>query len=120
MGVDARGRVYAVDPGNDRIQVLSPALGLLGVLAGPPYDFDEPKYLAFDERGWLYVADEHNNQVKIFDENRKPLAVIGSGERGKGPDRLNKPEGVEARGGRVWVSDTYNHRIVLYRLQGVR
>ena len=118
VGVDAQGRVYAVDPGNDRIQVLTPKLEFIAALGGAPYDFDEPKYLAFDHRGWLYVADEDNNQIKIFDENRKPLAVIGSGRRGKGADRLNKPEGVEAVGDRVWVSDTYNHRILLYRLKG--
>ncbi len=118
VGVDAQGRVYAVDPGNDRTQVLTPMLEFIASLGGAPYDFDEPKYLAFDDRGWLYVADEDNNQIKIFDENRKPLAVIGSGRRGKGADRLNKPEGVEAVGDRVWVSDTYNHRILLYRLAG--
>ena len=98
--------------------MLGPKLEFIAALGGTPYDFDEPKYLAFDGRGWLYVADEDNNQIKIFDENREPLAVIGSGRRGKGADRLNKPEGVEAVGDRVWVSDTYNHRILLYRLKG--
>ncbi|MEE8500654.1 MAG: NHL repeat-containing protein [Kiloniellales bacterium] len=119
VGVDAQGRVYAVDPGNDRIQVLTPTLEFIAALAGAPYDFDEPKYLAFDGRGWLYVADEDNDQIKIFDAHRKPIAAIGDGKRGKGPNRLNRPEGVEARGDRVWVADTHNHRILLYRLEGV-
>jgi YVTN family beta-propeller protein len=118
VAVDELGRVYVVDPGNDRIQVLGPMLEFIAVLGGGAYDFDEPKYLAFDQRGWLYVADEYNNQIKILDRTRKPIAAIGSGERGKGPNRLNKPEGVEARGNRVWVSDTYNNRILLYRLEG--
>jgi DNA-binding beta-propeller fold protein YncE len=118
VGVDAQGRVYVVDPGNDRIQALSPRLEFIAALGGAPYDFDEPKYLAFDGRGWLYVADEYNDQIKIFDANREPIAAIGDGRRGKGPNRLNKPEGVEARGDRVWVADTHNHRILLYRLQG--
>lgn len=112
--LDAQGRVYAVDPGNNRIQILTSSLEFVAALAGAPFDFNEPKYLAFDARGWLYVADENNNQVKIFDRDHKPLATIGSGP---GPDRLNKPEGVTARGDRVWVSDTYNHRILLYRLE---
>jgi DNA-binding beta-propeller fold protein YncE len=118
VAVDAQGRVYAVDPGNDRIQVLGPTLEFIAVLGGNSYDFDEPKYLGFDARGWLYVADEYNDQVKILDENRKLIGAIGSGARGKGPNRLNKPEGVEVSGDRVWVSDTYNHRILLYRLKG--
>ncbi len=95
--------LYVADVGNDAVKVLHPdTLATLGVIG----------------RGWLYIADEDNTQIKIFDENREPLAVIGSGRRGRGADRLNKPEGVEAVGDRVWVSDTYNHRILLYRLRG--
>ncbi len=67
----------------------------------------------------LYVADVGNDAVKVLRPNTlATLAVIGSGRRGKGADRLNKPEGVEAVGDRVWVADTYNHRILLYRLTG--
>jgi DNA-binding beta-propeller fold protein YncE len=118
IAVGPDGRVYAVDPGNDRIQVLSPGLEPIAVVGGAAYGLDEAKYVAFDEAGRLYVADEYNNQVKILDRKRRPVAAIGTGERGMAPDRLNKPEGVEVRGGRVWVSDTYNNRILLYRFDG--
>ncbi len=114
--VGAGGSVYVADPGNDRIQILTPELQFMASLGGAPYDFDEPKYLAFDARGWLYVADEDNNRIKILDAERQLVAVIGTGESGDGPDRLDRPEGVEVWGDLVWVSDTYNDRIVLYRL----
>jgi DNA-binding beta-propeller fold protein YncE len=116
--IDASGTVYATDPGNNRIQILSPELVYREALGGPTYDFNEPKYLAFDERGWLYVADEYNHQIKIFDPERRRVAVIGTGERGEAPDRLNAPEGVTVWQDRVWVADTHNHRILLYRLEG--
>lgn len=110
------GEVYVADPGNDRIQILTPELEYTGTLGGPPYDFDEPKYLTTDARGWLYVADEHNNQIKILDTARQLVAAIGTGESGDGPDHLNQPEGVEVWDDLIWISDTYNDRIVLYRL----
>lgn len=118
--VDRQGQVLVVDSGNDRIQILDQDLTLLRSLAGSPYDFNEPKYLAVDEQDNLYVADEYNNQVKILDSAYQIVAVIGSGERGNGPGQLNKPEGVETRNGLIWISDTYNDRILLYRRQPVR
>jgi len=113
--VDRQGRVLVVDSGNARIQILDQDLTLIRSLAGSPYDFNEPKYLAVDEEDNLYVADEYNNQVKILDPDYRIIAVIGSGERGRGPGQLNKPEGVETRDGLIWISDTYNDRILLYR-----
>jgi YVTN family beta-propeller protein len=115
--VDSRDRVLIVDPGNNRIQVRDLELRLLRTLKGPGYDFNEPKYVTVDAAGWLYVADEYNNQVKVFDADFRPVATLGDGQAGKGPNRLRKPEGVEVRGDRLWVSDTYNDRIVLYRVR---
>ena len=113
--VDRQGRVLVVDSGNARIQVLDQDLTLIRSLAGSPYDFNEPKYLAVDEQDNLYVADEYNNQVKVLDPDYRIIAVTGSGERGRGPGQLNRPEGVETRDGLIWISDTYNDRILLYR-----
>ena len=118
--VDRQGRVLVVDSGNDRIQILDQDLTLLRSLSGASYDFNEPKYLAVDEQDNLYVADEYNNQVKILDPDYRIIAVIGTGKRGRGPGQLNKPEGVETRDGLIWISDTYNDRILLYRRDGSR
>lgn len=118
--VDRHGRVLVVDSGSARIQILDQDLTLIRSLAGSPYDFNEPKYLAIDEQDNLYVADEYNNQVKILDPDYRIIEVIGSGERGSGPGQLNKPEGVETRDGLIWISDTYNDRILLYRRAGAR
>ncbi len=109
------GTIYVVDPGNDRIQLLDEDLDFVGELRGPPFDFDEPKYIAFDDRGWLYVADENNNQIKVFDESRGLVCVIGTGRAGDGDGQLDRPEGVTVRGDHVWVSDTYNNRILLFK-----
>jgi len=113
--VDRQGRVLVVDSGNARIQILDQDLTLIRSLAGSAYDFNEPKYLAVDEQDNLYVADEYNNQVKILGPDYRIIEVIGTGKRGREPGQLNKPEGVETRNGLIWISDTYNDRILLYR-----
>lgn len=110
------GQIYVADPGNNRVQVLNADFEHVRSLEGPGFLFREPKYLGFDERGRLYVADQHNDQIKIFDRALRPLGVIGSGRRGGGADELDRPEGVAARAGQVWIADTYNNRILRYRL----
>jgi YVTN family beta-propeller protein len=104
--------IYVADPGNNRIQFFDADLRSVGVLQ---QDFREPKYFGFDEKGWLYVADQMNHQVKIFDRERRQVARIGSGKAGRGQDQFNGLEGVVVRDGHIWIADTYNNRIVLYR-----
>lgn len=115
VDVDEQGRVYVSDPGNDRLHVLDAELQFRETIGGPKYNFNEPKYFAIAPDGWLFIADEYNHQIKILDENRTLVLTIGSGEAGKGPNRFDNPEGVEIRGENLWISDSDNNRIVLYR-----
>ena len=112
-------KVYAADPGNNRIQVLDRDLAPLSALGGEAYNFREPKYFDLDPRGWLVVADEYNHKVKLLDPEQKIALVIGSGVTGKGPNRFNYPEGAELSGQDLWISDTRNHRIVRYKISGL-
>lgn len=111
---DGEDRIAIVDSGNDRVVVLAADLTLKRILKGPGFDFKDPKYIAFGDDGALYVADEFNHQIKIFDTNYELIDTIGTGEQGSRPGQLNKPEGVEVKGDRVWVADTHNHRILLF------
>jgi hypothetical protein len=43
------------------------------------------------------------------------IQVLGTGWVGKGEGVFNRPEGVEIRGDTIWLSDTYNDRVVRYR-----
>jgi len=109
------GMLYVADPGNDRIQLLNRRLQVVDTLEGDSFDFNEPKYLTLDEKGWLYVADQYNNEIKIFDEARTPVASIRNASDSPNSPALNRPEGVEARNGNIWVADTYNNRVIHYR-----
>jgi DNA-binding beta-propeller fold protein YncE len=104
------GLLYVGDPGNRRIQVLTDSLTYHATIEDRQRPFAEPKYLALDG-GWLFVADQQNNMLRIFDEQKKEVGQIARA----GEKQLNYIEGVEVRNGMIWISDTYNDRIVLFR-----
>lgn len=112
--VDRQGRVLVIDAGNNRLQILDRDLNFLGQLAGPVYGLKEPKYMTVDEAGLVYISDQYNNRILVLDAAHKPVLAFGDK-----PDpafgALNKPEGVEVRGRHMWISDTYNDRVLLLR-----
>lgn len=105
------GLLYVGDPGNHRIQVLTDSLNFHSAIEDRKQPFDEPKYLALDKNNYLYVADQHNNRLRIFDAQIKEVESINEA----GGKQLNYIEGVEVDKGMIWISDTYNDRIVLFR-----
>lgn len=81
--------------------------------------FDEPKGIAIDRFGNLYVADPINNRVRIIDAygNVNTFAGTGtagySGDGGKATEaKLYNPYDVAVDAeGNVYISDTYNCRV---------
>lgn len=114
--VTTDGRVVVADPGNDRLQVLDADLGFVRTIGGPELQFDEPKYFTIDSRGRIYLADEYNDRIVIPDQDYRSQGVLGAGPSGTDPGELDHPEGAEVAGEHLWVADTGNNRIVLYRL----
>ncbi|HSS44310.1 MAG TPA: NHL repeat-containing protein, partial [Thermoanaerobaculia bacterium] len=75
-----------------------------------PGELSEPRGLASDTRGNLYVADTKNNRIQIFDGNGQWLRQVGT--QGSGDGQFKEPCGafVDPDGG-LWVADTWNQRI---------
>ena len=77
-----------------------------------------PKGLAY-AAGRLYIADTENHVIRAVDLERGTIStVLGSGERGDGPEpdprhcKLDRPHGVFVDGeGRLLVGDSEAHRI---------
>ena len=112
------GRVVVADPGNDRLQILDTDLGFLGAVGRPEFRFDEPKYFTIDARGWIYLADEYNDRIVILDRDYRLQGILAASQSGTGSGALDHPEGAEVAGERLWIADTGNNRIVLFRLAG--
>lgn len=114
--IDSRGAIWVADAANDRLVQLNDFLEVTQTLSGPDYGFNGPRYLDFDSAGRMYVADKYNNSIKLIDKAGRLIQVFGQGQAGKGEGVFDRPEGVEIRGNDIWFSDTYNNRIVRYRV----
>jgi DNA-binding beta-propeller fold protein YncE len=115
---DPSGRAWVADASNDRVVRLDAALAVDLELSGSPYGFSGPRYMDFDSAGRVYVADKYSNKIKIIAPDGTLLKVLGTSRSGKGDAVFNRPEGVEIRGRDAWFSDTYNDRVVRYRVTG--
>lgn len=110
------GSLWIADAGNDRLVNVTQDLEIIRVLHGQPYHFNGPRYLDFDQAGRLYVADKYTNQIKVLAPDLSLLLTLGEQQRTEGSFRFNRPEGIAIKGKLVWFSDTYNNRVVRYRI----
>jgi DNA-binding beta-propeller fold protein YncE len=110
------GEIWVADAGNDRLVQLDDALRTVRVLSGAPYGFKGPRYLDFDGQGRMIVADKYTHRILVIEPGGRLAATLGSGRAGSGPGLFDRPEGVAVRGQDLWLSDTYNDRIVRYRV----
>ena len=83
------------------------SLGSPGEGAG---QLGEPKGIAVDGTGRIYVADGRNHRIEVLDANGATVATWGG--QGSGPGQFQEPWGVAVGpDGSVYVADTWNHRI---------
>lgn len=84
-------------------------LGKPDVLVGT--GLEDPRQMAFDARGNLYVSDRgQSHQVKVFGPDGKPLRAIGDpGRPAPGPynpNHMNNPAGITISGDdHLWVTE---------------
>jgi sugar lactone lactonase YvrE len=78
-----------------------------------------PKGIVWSPDGSLYLADTESHTIRRIDLKTGIITtVVGTGERGNGPDgealhcRLSRPHGIfVSAGGQVYISDSESHRI---------
>jgi DNA-binding beta-propeller fold protein YncE/tetratricopeptide (TPR) repeat protein len=76
----------------------------------------EPRAMALDNHGDIYIADTGNNRVRVFSPHGACLRTWG--EKGGGPGEFDEPGGIAVMNGKVFVSDTDNHRIQIFDKDG--
>ena len=114
--VDGEGRLWVADFGRNRLRVFDPQGGYLGGWGGRgagTYGLREPCGVAIQGEK-LYVADTWNGRIEAF--------TLAGAWRAQAPG-LYGPRGVAvAPDGKVWATDTGNHRLVVYEesLSGAR
>jgi len=79
--------------------------------------FQDPRGIAVDGAGNVYVADSNNHRIQKFDANGKFLAQWGS--QGTGNGQFQEPWGIAVDAeGHVYVADTWGHRIQKFDAEG--
>ena len=133
LAFDSQGRLYIADALNHRIRRVDFDRDLIETVAGTgaaefsgdggparSAALNNPRDLAFGPDGRLYIADEFNHRIRALNiETGIIETVVGSGEEDfagdGGPARsaaLNRPAGLDFDPqGRLYIADTYNHRI---------
>ena len=79
--------------------------------------FQDPRGIAVDEAGNVYVADSGNHRIQVFDSSGKFLTQWGS--QGMEAGQFQDPWGIAVdQAGNVYVADTWNHRIQKFDAEG--
>ena len=82
-----------------------------------PGQFTDPRGIAVDAEGNVYVADGGNHRIQKFDNGGKSLMEFGS--EGSAPGQFQEPWGVAVDAdGNIYVADTWNHRVSKFDPEG--
>ena len=79
-----------------------------------PWYFNDPRGIAIDSSGYVYVADKDNHRIQKFTSNGQFVTKWGS--LGSNPGEFSYPKGIAVGSdGKVYVSDTGNNRIQVFK-----
>lgn len=117
IDVAADGTIWVADTRNKRVQKRNPATGAWTAYTRPvgATTFSSLWGVSVAPDGSIWIADSGKGRIIKTDANLNPVFVADGAALGSGP--LNFPYQVEfGAGGRVYVSDTFNNRVIV--LQG--
>ena len=114
--------VYGVNSGSHNIIYNTSmfSLGVYGEEGEGEGQFRDPRGIAADQDGNVYVADMGNHRVvQLFNTGHELIWVGTVGSAGDAPGHFRFPFGVALDSqGRFYVTDTANHRIQIFDDQG--
>ncbi|MFI5398477.1 MAG: 6-bladed beta-propeller [Candidatus Binatia bacterium] len=119
LALDEAGDLYVTDSLNFRVQIFDPdgkPMGTFGSHGDGSGDLARPKGIGVDRDGHIYLVDALFDAVQIFDREGRYLMVFGS--QGREPGHFWLPSGLAIDGDRIYVADSYNQRVQVFRFLG--
>lgn len=88
-----------------------------GALGANNGEFNNPRSVALDAQGNVYVADSSNQRIQKFDNFGNFITLWGYAGNGNG--QFNEPRGIGINGnGNLYVADSGNNRIQVFDTEG--
>lgn len=115
----AGGKVLVNDSMNFRIKAFSlegRPLAAFGEHGDSSGQIAQPKGIAADSAGNVYVAGAVIDRVQIFSPAGEFLLAFG--QEGNGPGQFRMPAGVTIADDLIYVADSYNGRVQVFRFLG--
>jgi hypothetical protein len=127
-------KVFSIDPAQRRLKHIA-GTGELGYagdggpaltakFGAPGNALNGPKGVTYAADGSLYISDTENHVIRRIDLRQGTVStVVGTGQRGDGPDgnplmcKMARPHGVFIQGNTVYIGDSENHRIRALQLR---
>ena len=111
------GTIVVADTGNDQIRKFASDGTLIwsvGSTGGGAGQFSNPRDVGIDTAGNIYVSDDDNAQVVKLGPDGTLIDQWVGADHG-----FSSPIGISVRGGKVYVADAPNRRLVILNTSGV-
>lgn len=121
MSFDRRGRLAIADTHYYRILFYEPSGKLVETLGGThgsaPGEFNWVTDVAEDPDGNLIVSEYGDaDRIQVFDPKREP--ALEWGHTGRELGEFSRPQSIAiSKDGRIFIADSCNHRIQIFRLE---
>ena len=125
VAVSANNRIYVADTHNQRVQVFDgttrqyiATLGTTGKEGTSNTEFNGPSGVAVSADNRIYVTDQNNNRVQVFDgATRNYIDTLGTtGSRGASNTQFYYPSGVAVSADNcIYVTEFNNHRVQIFK-----
>jgi hypothetical protein len=120
LSVGPDGNLYVPDTHYHRVIVYKPNGAKIREFGGrgtAPGQFIYPTDIAFDKRGYMYIAEYgDNDRIQVFDTDGKFAYQFG--KFGTGDGEFSRPQSIVIENENVYVTDACNHRIVVFKTDG--